>query len=85
MNVPVLCSSCGWRGSRKASLTHRCDPGQTHSPYMVQRPMTDEEWVAFALQGRDTYGKLIAAGEVRSVVLPASEGIPGDAVQGIPL
>lgn len=85
LDVPVLCSSCGWRGTRKASLTHRCDPGQTHSPYMTQHPMSDEEWVAFAMQGRDAKGKLIATSVTHRVALTASEGITTDAVQGIPL
>ncbi|KPI83521.1 hypothetical protein ABL78_7437 [Leptomonas seymouri] len=85
MNVPVLCSSCGWRGSRKASLAHRCDPGQTHSPYMTQYPMTDEEWMAFALQGRGADGKLIATGVVHKAALASSEGISTDAVLGIPM
>lgn len=85
MNVPVLCSSCGWRGTRRASLIHHCDPGQTHSPYMTQQPMTCEEWVAFALHSRDANGKLTSAGIVHHTVLTSSEGISSDAVQGIPL
>ncbi|KPA79205.1 hypothetical protein ABB37_05694 [Leptomonas pyrrhocoris] len=85
MNIPVLCSSCGWRGTRKASLVHRCDPGQTHSPYMTQPPMTNEEWVAFALQGRDANGKLIVTEVAHRVALTSTESISTDAVRGIPM
>ncbi|CAJ1014883.1 Zinc finger, C3HC4 type (RING finger)/RING-type zinc-finger containing protein, putative [Leishmania lindenbergi] len=85
MNVPVLCTSCGWRGTRKASLSHQCNPGQTHSLYITQPPMTDREWVEFALQGRNHVVVDVATGSVHQDALPPSVGISTDTVQGIPL
>ncbi|KAG5478270.1 hypothetical protein CUR178_04985 [Leishmania enriettii] len=85
MNVPVLCTSCGWRGTRKASLSHRCDSGLTHSSYTTQPPMTDREWVDFALQGQNCAVMGAAAHTLHHDALPASAAMSRDTVQGIQL
>ncbi|KAG5477790.1 hypothetical protein LSCM1_05089 [Leishmania martiniquensis] len=85
MNVAVLCTSCGWRGTRKASLSHRCNPALTHSSYTTQPPMTDREWVDFALQRPNSAAVGVAAQTVHYDALPHSASISPDTVQGIPL
>lgn len=46
--VSVVCSSCGWRGTRQASETHRCDSRETHTAYAQYPKRTDIEWVQIA-------------------------------------
>lgn len=85
MSVPVLCTSCSWRGTRKASLAHQCDSGHTHSMYEERPAMTDREWVEYALQGRDG---VVAAAVTRTThqeALPSAAAIYGEPVTGIPL
>ncbi|CAG9574608.1 Zinc_finger_C3HC4_type_(RING_finger)_containing_protein_putative [Leishmania major strain Friedlin] len=85
MSVTVLCTSCGWRGNRKASLSHQCNPSLTYSSYVTQPQMNDREWVEFALQGRNSAVLDAAAHRVHQDALPSSEAITADAVEGIPL
>lgn len=79
-NVEVCCTSCGWRGTRKASLNHRCDPTQTHSPYLSYPPLTDDEWVRLALEGRKGAG----VSGTRDA-LPSSEALGSAVVNGVVL
>lgn len=43
--VPVVCSSCGWRGTRKQGNSHRCNVKDTHTVYERYPQRTDEEWM----------------------------------------
>ncbi|KAH9597219.1 hypothetical protein LSM04_005744 [Trypanosoma melophagium] len=41
--LPVVCSSCAWRGTRAQSHSHRCDTNNTNSLYSNYPRLTDEE------------------------------------------
>ncbi|KAK7195605.1 Zinc finger, C3HC4 type (RING finger) containing protein [Novymonas esmeraldas] len=85
MNVPVMCSSCGWQGTRKASLSHQCDSCQTHSSYRPLPAMTDSEWVALALEERNGAASAGAGHPVHQSALPVHAAISADTMPGIPL
>ncbi|CCW65974.1 unnamed protein product [Phytomonas sp. Hart1] len=48
LKVPVLCSSCGWRGTRKASEAHRCDSREVHSMFESYPQLSDDDWFKIA-------------------------------------
>ncbi|CCW62592.1 unnamed protein product [Phytomonas sp. EM1] len=48
LKVPVLCSSCGWRGTRKMASAHRCDSREVHSMFESYPRLNDDEWFKLA-------------------------------------
>lgn len=92
LSVPVVCSSCGWRGTRGEGETHRCDSRMTHSHYTRYPQHTDEEWVRIATAHRD--GATTTTTETQAVVTATTAGAGSsvlgqyerqDVLTGIPL
>lgn len=74
--VPVVCSSCGWRGTRREAEAHRCDSRDTNSTYDTYPQRTDEEWLRVATGG---------GGDANAVLRAAVATADGAGPEGTPV